>query len=61
MVWDGITYHGLSNLLRIEGNINSNGYVREVLNFEVVPFLQGTPGRIFFQQDKALLHVAKTV
>ncbi|GFT88887.1 transposable element Tcb1 transposase [Trichonephila clavipes] len=31
MVWDAISYHGRSNLLRIEGNLKSNMYVREVL------------------------------
>ncbi|GFY14994.1 uncharacterized protein TNCV_235441 [Trichonephila clavipes] len=37
MVWDAISYHGGSNLLRIAGNLNSNRYVREVLQLEVTP------------------------
>ncbi|GFV22429.1 transposable element Tcb1 transposase [Trichonephila clavipes] len=37
MVWGAISYHGRSNLLRIEGNINSRRYVREGLQPEVVP------------------------
>ena len=41
----------------IEGNLNTNRYVLEVLQPEVVPFLQGIPGHIF-KQDNA--HVAKT-
>ncbi|GFY14615.1 transposable element Tc1 transposase [Trichonephila clavipes] len=49
-----------SNLLRIKDNLNSNRHVREVLQPEVVPFLQGSPGAIF-QPDNALPHVAKTV
>ncbi|GFW43232.1 transposable element Tc1 transposase [Trichonephila clavipes] len=60
IVWGAISYHGRSNLLRIEGNLISNRYVHEVLQSEVVPFLQGIPGAIF-QQDNACLHVAKTV
>ncbi|GFV06506.1 transposable element Tc1 transposase [Trichonephila clavipes] len=60
MVWDAISYHGRSNLLRFEGNLNSNRYVREVLHLEVVPFLQSIPGAIF-QQDNAHSYVAKTV
>ncbi|GFV64438.1 uncharacterized protein TNCV_955961 [Trichonephila clavipes] len=44
MVWGGISYHGRSNLLRIDDNFNSSRYVREVLQMEVVPFLQGVPG-----------------
>ncbi|GFX46406.1 transposable element Tc1 transposase [Trichonephila clavipes] len=39
MVWGAISYHGRSNLRQIEGNLNSNRYVREVLQPEVVPFL----------------------
>ncbi|GFS70643.1 hypothetical protein TNCV_520511 [Trichonephila clavipes] len=33
-----ILYHGRSNLLRIDGNFNSNSNVRVVLQPEVVPF-----------------------
>ncbi|GFX06275.1 transposable element Tc1 transposase [Trichonephila clavipes] len=39
MVWGEISYPGRSNLLRIEGNLNSNMYVCEVLQREVVHFL----------------------
>ncbi|GFX10437.1 uncharacterized protein TNCV_1868321 [Trichonephila clavipes] len=60
MVWRAISYHGRSNLLRIESYPNSNRYVREVLQPEVIPFLRGTPGAIF-QQDNTSLHIAKTV
>ncbi|GFU79046.1 transposable element Tc1 transposase [Trichonephila clavipes] len=60
MIWGAISYHGRFNLLRIEGNLNSNRYVLEVLQSKVVPFLQDIPGAIF-QQDNARPHVAKTV
>ncbi|GFV75172.1 hypothetical protein TNCV_3190211 [Trichonephila clavipes] len=60
MVWGAISYHGRSNLLLIEGNLNSIRYVSEVLQPEVIPFLQDIPEAIF-QQDNARLHVAKTV
>ena len=60
MIWDAISYHGRSNLLRFEGNLNSSRYVREVLQSEVIPFLQDSPGATF-QQDNARPHVAKTV
>ncbi|GFV47771.1 hypothetical protein TNCV_517701 [Trichonephila clavipes] len=39
MVWGAISYHGRSNFLRIEGHLNSNRYVREVLQPKVKPFL----------------------
>ncbi|GFU23342.1 transposable element Tc1 transposase [Trichonephila clavipes] len=60
MVWDAISYHGRSNFLRTESNFNSNKYGREVLQPEVVPFLEGIPGAIF-HQDNARAHVAKIV
>ncbi|GFU97254.1 transposable element Tc1 transposase [Trichonephila clavipes] len=43
-----------------QNNLNSNMYVHEVLQLEIVPFLQCTPGAIF-QQDNERLHVAKTI
>ena len=49
-----------SSLLRTEGYLYSNKYVCEVLQPEVVPFLQGIHGAIF-QQDNARPHVAKSV
>ncbi|GFV95958.1 uncharacterized protein TNCV_2096271 [Trichonephila clavipes] len=39
-----ISYHGRSILLRIEGNLNSNGYVREVLQ----PKVASNPSRYFW-------------
>ena len=57
--WGAILYRGWSNLLRIEGNLNSNRYVREVLQPEVVPFLQGISGALF-QQNNERPYVAKT-
>ena len=50
MVWDVISCHTRSSLLRMEANLSSNRYVREVLQPEVVHFFQGIPGAIF-QQD----------
>ena len=55
-----ISYHGQSNLLGIEGNINSNRYSHEVLQAKAVLFLQGILGDII-QQNNARPHVAKTV
>ncbi|GFU20843.1 transposable element Tc1 transposase [Trichonephila clavipes] len=60
VVWDAISYHERSNLLRIEGNLNSKRYVREVLQPEVIPFLHDIPGAIF-HQDNARSTAAKTV
>ena len=47
-----------SRLLRIEGNLNNNRYIREVLQ----PLLQATPQAIFEQnKDSAWSHVARSV
>ncbi|GFX00866.1 transposable element Tc1 transposase [Trichonephila clavipes] len=60
MVWIAISYHGRSNLLRIEGNLNSNRFVREELQPEVVVYLQGIFGATF-HQDNARPLVPNTV
>ncbi|GFX38211.1 transposable element Tc1 transposase [Trichonephila clavipes] len=60
MAWGAISCHERFNLLRIEGNLNSNRYVREVLQYKVIPFLQDIPEAIF-QQDNACPYVAKTL
>ena len=60
MVWGAISYHGRSNFQRIESNLNSNRYVHEVPQPEVVSFFQGTLEAIF-QQNNAYPYVSKTV
>lgn len=60
MVWGAISYQRRSRLLRIEGTLNSDRYIREVVEAEVVSFLQHTPGAIF-QQDNARSHVVRNV
>ena len=47
-------------MLRIEGNLNSNRFVHEVLQPEVVLFLQGILGAIF-PQDNVRPQTAKNV
>ncbi|GFT34490.1 transposable element Tc1 transposase [Trichonephila clavipes] len=44
IVWSAISYHGRFNLIRIEGNLKRNRYVRVVLQPKDVPFLQGISG-----------------
>ena len=60
MILGAISCHGQSNLFQIKGNINSNIILCDVLQHEVVCFLQGIPGTTF-QQDNARSHVTKTV
>ncbi|KAJ4433116.1 hypothetical protein ANN_15373 [Periplaneta americana] len=60
MVWGAIGYNMRSRLLRIQRNLNSNRYIREVLEREVLPSVQATPHAIF-QQDNARPHMARIV
>ena len=60
MFWGAIGYNMGSRLLRIEGNLNSNRYIRKVLQPEVLPLLQATPHAIF-QQDNARPHVKRII
>lgn len=60
MVWGAIGYDCRSHLVHIEGNLNSDRYIREIVEPEVLPLLQSIPGAIF-QQDNARVHVSHTV
>ena len=60
MVRGAIGYNMRSCILRIEGNQNSNRYISEVLQPEILPLLQATPHTIF-QQDNTWPHVARIV
>ena len=60
MVWGAISYNSKSSLVRIEGTINSNNYISNVLEPVCLPFLSSLPDAIF-QQDNARPHIARTV
>ncbi|GFX98291.1 transposable element Tc3 transposase [Trichonephila clavipes] len=60
MVWGGIGYHSCTPLVRIVGTLNSQRYISEVLETDVLPYLQGSATAIF-QQDNARPHVARIV
>ena len=49
LVWGAISYLGRSNLLQIEGDLNSNSYDHEFLQPEVVSFLQGIPRNFWIE------------
>ena len=57
MVWGAIEYNMRYRLLRTEGNVNSNRYIREILQPEVLPLLQATP-HATFQQDNGRSHIS---
>lgn len=57
MVWGAISYTGRSRLVLIQGNLNAQRYIDEILRPEVLP-LVAVPGAIF-QQDNARPHTAR--
>ena len=59
MIWGTIGYNMRSCLLRIEGNLNSNRYIREVLYPEVL--LIQTTQHAIFQKHNSRPHVARIV
>ena len=60
LVWGTIGQNMWSDLLCIQGSLNSNCYIREVLEPDILSLLQTTLYFIF-QQDIAQPHVARIV
>lgn len=59
LVWGGITYHSRTPLVVIDGNLNAQRYITEVLEPTLLPFLAQHPEISFFQQDNARPHSAR--
>ena len=53
MVWGGICCHRKTRLLVLDGNLNAQRYINEVLVPEVIPFLLQNGPNLIFQQDNA--------
>ncbi|GFW42429.1 transposable element Tcb1 transposase [Trichonephila clavipes] len=60
LVWGGIGYHSRTLLVHINGTLNSQRYIFEVLEPVGLPYLQGLTTAIF-QKDNARPHVARIV
>ncbi|GFU80937.1 transposable element Tcb1 transposase [Trichonephila clavipes] len=60
MVWGSIEYHPRTPLVRIDGTLNSQRYISEVLEPVVLHYFQGLATAIF-QQDNERPHVARIV
>ncbi|GFY16927.1 transposable element Tcb1 transposase [Trichonephila clavipes] len=58
MVWGAIAYDSTSHLVRIQGTLNAQRYVQNVLRPVAILYLQGLPNAIF-QQDYAHPHTAR--
>jgi len=61
MMWGCFLWFGLGPLVRIDGRINSERYIEEILGYYVIPFLENFEeenGEYLFQQDNASIHTS---
>ncbi|GBC22304.1 IS630 family transposase [Rhizophagus irregularis DAOM 181602=DAOM 197198] len=61
MMWGCFTWFGLGPLVRIDGRVNSQRYIEEILGYHVIPFLERFEeenGDYLFQQDNAPIHTS---
>ena len=61
MVWVGITAHGKTDLVIVDGNLNSRRYIGEILRPVVVPYVQNMGQGALFQDDNARPHRVRFV
>ena len=58
MVWGGIMGRRKTNLIVVQGNLNAQGYINQILQPEAVRFIQ-RHGPAILMHDNARLHVAR--
>ena len=58
MVWGGIMGRRKTSLIVVQGNLNAQGYINQILQPEAVPFLQ-RHGPTILMYDNARPHVAR--
>ena len=58
MVWGGIMGGRKTHLIVVQGNLNAQGYLNQILQPEAVPFLQ-RHGPAILMHDNAMPHVAR--
>ena len=58
MVWGGIMGRRKTNVIVVQGNLNAQGYINQILQPEAVPFLQRRAPAILIH-DNARPHVAR--
>src|SRR5277367_832952 len=61
MMWGCFSWYGLNPLVKIDGSINSERYINEILGYHLIPFLEEYEednGECFFQQDNAPIHTS---
>ena len=58
VLWGGIMGRRKTNLIVVQGNLNAQGYINQILQPEAVPFFQ-RHGPAIWMRDNARPHVAK--
>ena len=61
MVWGGISFHGKTYLVAIEGNLNGNRYLIEIIQPVIMPFMATMGSNAVYQDDNARPHRARAV
>lgn len=61
MVWGGMTTHGRTPLVVIDGNLTGVRYRDIVIQQHVLPFINGQQRHVTLQQDNARPHIAHVV
>jgi len=59
MVWGGIMGNRKTDLVVVQGNINAQRYVADVLNAYALPFIRQHGPGVTLMQDNARPHVAR--
>ena len=59
MIWGGIMGSRKTLLVVVNGNLNAQGYINQILATEAIPFIQRHGVRVTLQQDNARPHTAR--
>ena len=60
-MWRYFSWYSLGSLVRIDGRVNSERYIEEILSYHLIPFLkkfEENNGEYFFQQDNVPIHTS---
>lgn len=61
MFWGGISSAGKTQLVRVNGNLNAQRYINDIIVPHVHPYAQRVGNNFVFQQDNARAHTARVV
>ena len=59
MIWDGIVGGRKTRLIKVNCNLNAQGYINQILAIEAIPFIQRHGVCVTLQQENASPHTAR--